>query len=160
MTLNALAKNINIKRSLEKYFYDKLKIDESFSVDWEGVKFDNTNVSEWLQPRILDFNSNYIGHASYTEYGEQANILFQVNIFVKKSSVSVSDRHYQIRDLIVGYFKIGQTIPIADHANDDQDVITYMKVRKIVDDRTLPEDQVLYQYVVSFEIDFTKATTR
>jgi hypothetical protein len=160
MTLNALAKHINIKRSIEKYFYDNLSVSEGLSIDWEGVKFDNKTVSEWLQPRIIDTLPLYVGHASTTEYGEQTNILFQVNIFVKKSTITVSDRHYKLRDVIVGYFTTGQEIPIADHDSDDQTVITYMKVRRIADDRPLPEDQNTYQYVISFEIDFTKATTR
>lgn len=160
MVLNALAKNVNIKRSLEKYFYDNLQVSEGFDIDWEGVKFDDTNSSEWLQPRIIDSDSKYIGHASATEYGEQTDLLFQVNIFVKKVSTSLSDRHYSIRDIIAGYFTIGQTIPIADHVNSSQTTITYMKVRGIDDDRILPETQNLYQYIISFNIDYTKAVTK
>ena len=63
-------------------------------------------------------------------------------------------------NLIVNYFKIGQQISIADHFSDDQTLITYMKVRGIDTDRTLPETQNIYQYVIAFNIDFTRATTK
>ena len=81
----------------------------------------------------------------------------------------LSDRHYQIRDLVAKYFKIGQKIGLYDY-DDDSSFLTWMEVRKFVNDFALEEgsddnmnnadvDQNFWQYVLAFEIDFTRKVT-
>jgi len=112
------ASRSNIKRSLEKYFNDNLNTIESFSINWEGLPFNNISVAEWLMPRIINFNSVYMRQGSATQYADDLNIMFSINIFVKKSNITVSDREYSIRDTISKYFKIGEIINIYDYSGD------------------------------------------
>jgi len=149
----------NLKRSLEKYFYDTIYTIEGLNINWEGVPFDDTAVSEWVQPRILDISSVYARQASSSKYGEISDVLFQVNIFVKKSGVTVSDRHYVIRDTIANYFGIGQSINLKHYIGDSSQ-LDIIKVRDIVNDSPMPEAQTLYQYIIAFELSYTRETNK
>ena len=114
MALTASAKRVNIQRSLDAYVHANLKTIEGLNVDFRGVPFDNAAVSEWISPRVLDITSSYAGLSSSTRYGEDSNILFQINIAVKKGGNTRSDRDLIIRDIVANYFKVGQDILVFD----------------------------------------------
>ena len=109
MTLNAGAMNTNIKMSLDAYIKDQVS---GVSIDFEGLPFNDTETASWIQPRIIDINSAYAGHSSGTEYGDESNILFQVNIFVKKSGVTITHKHYQIRDIVAKTMNLSPLIEL------------------------------------------------
>lgn len=158
MALGTTAQKANIKRSLERYFNDNLgPSGENFKIDMEGLPFETIDKDEWLQPRILDFASEYLRQASGTEYGSQVDILFNVNVFVTKSGTSYADRHYRIRDKVVNYFKCGQRIAISDCVSGSTVTVDYMKVRDLVTDRVVPDENFL-QYSLAWEIDYTEQT--
>jgi len=154
-----LGSETNIKRSLDKYIYDTIYSIENLYIDFEGIKFNDTDKSEWIQPRIIDIRSQFLRQSSATEFGEYTNILFQINIFVKKGWQTTSDRHIYIRDLILKYFKFNKQVTIYDYDGTLAD-IGHMTVRNIIDDFPLEERQNLYQYVISWEIDLTRHYTK
>ena len=161
MPLNPLAKAVNIKRSLEYYINLNLDVSESLKIEYEGVPFDSMAVTEWLTPRILDSNPVFVRQSSNTDYGENVNLLFQTNIHVKKSSITTSDRHYVLRDIIVDYFKIGKGIDISDWAGGSGTYTgEHLKVRNIVNDSLLPETDTTYEYILAFELTYTRSTTK
>uniref|UniRef100_A0A6M3IDV3 Tail protein n=1 Tax=viral metagenome TaxID=1070528 RepID=A0A6M3IDV3_9ZZZZ len=161
MPLNPLAKAINIKRSLEYYISTYLGTSESLKVEYEGVPFDSMSVTEWVTPRILDSNPVFVRQSSDTDYGEDVNLLFQTNIHVKKSSNTTADRHYVMRDIVVDYFKIGTEIDINDWASGSGTSLTeHLKVRSIVNDSMLPETDTTYEYILAFELTYTRSTTK
>jgi len=158
MALNASAKTFNIKSSLDKYCGDNLETTEGFAVDYEGLPFDETQVDEWVQPRIIDSDGVYTRQASSSRYGEETSILFQINIFVKKGSISNAARHYQMRDSVANYFKIRQDISIRDYDAGGTTTVDNFRVRNVNVDFPLPETQTLYQYAIAWDLVYTRVT--
>ena len=152
------ASRSNVKRSLENYFKSNLNAIENISIDWEGLPFDNVSATEWLMPRILDFTPVYMRQGSATQYADDLNIIFSVNIFVKKSNITRSGREYAIRDILAKYFKIGKVITVYDYSGDGSSDIGTMKVRDIITDSNLPETESLYSYVLTYLINSTVLT--
>jgi hypothetical protein len=152
------ASQANLKMSLDKYFYDNISTTENISVDWEGLPFDDNTVDDWVQPRIIDTIADYHRQGSSTEYGETANVLFQVNIFVKKGYTNTSDRVYRIRDIVAKYFKIGEDISLKDYINASAS-IGNMRVRHF-EDGLLAETGELFQHLCQVELDFTRLATK
>ena len=156
MSIVGTAKITNVKMSLDKYVGDNLGTTENLKVDFEGVPFDNTANTEWIQPRILDFGSTYNRQGSNTEYAESVDIFYNINIFVKKSGVTVSHRHYALRDIVANYFKIGEDIDIKNYAEGGTTQITNMRVRELVTDSPIPETNEYYQYSLAYNINWTR----
>lgn len=146
----------NFKMSLDKYCKDVLESNEGLSVDWEGLPFDTTGSSHWIQPRIVDTISEFHRQASGTEYGETANVLFQINIFVKKGFTNVSDEVYRMRDVIAKYFKVGEDITLKDYINAGAS-IGKARVRDFAD-QPIAETNEMYQHVCQVELDYTRVT--
>ena len=94
----------NIKRSLDKYVHRRIYEMDGLNVDFTGVPFDNTNYSEWVQFRIELNEWDFVRQASTTEYGSNLEITIEFIIYCKKSSLTTSDRHYRIRDIIMKHF--------------------------------------------------------
>lgn len=159
MGIVGTAKASNIKMSMDKYVSTNLATTESLPIDYEGVPFDNTANIEWIQPRILDIDSEFTRQGSNTEYSDSVDILYNFNIFVKKSGVTVSHRHYAIRDTIANYFKIGKDIDLKNYAESGSTQIANMRVRELVTDGPLPEDNEYYSYVLTYNINYTRLTT-
>lgn len=151
----------NLKMSLEKYVYDNIYIIKGIDIDFEGLPFDQTNKLEWIQPRILSVSSPvYCRQSSGSQYGEIVNILFQINIFVKKGEQISSDRHYRLRDLVDNYFKIRNAINIKNYIDDDSSNVGLVRVNELITDTALPESQNLYQYCLAWELYMTRETIK
>ncbi len=159
MALGNSASIVNIKRSLDKYLYDNLVSIEGLNVDFEGLSFSNIQKDiTWIVPRILDFDSTFYRQGSNTQYGENINILFQINIFTKQSSTTTSSEHYRVRDIILAYFKIGNDITIKNYVGDGLTTVDTMRIRS-VEDILLPEREEFYQHAISIEMEYTRLTT-
>jgi len=158
MTLNAVANITNIKRSLDFYCRANLNVAEELDVDFEGLPFDETSVSEWVMPRILDIDSTYRRQGSSTRYGESVNIMFQINIFVKKGGMRIANRTSTIRDMIVSYFRLKKDISLRSYLEGETTLLDSMRVRKIVTDFALPETETLYQHALAWNLVFTRLT--
>lgn len=153
------ASRSNIKRSLEKYFNDRLNLLESVSINWEGLPFDNISKTEWVMPRIIDFSPVYARQGSGTQYADDLNIMFSVNIFVKKSNMTKSGREYALRDIVAKHFRLGKTISIYDYSGDGSTEVGTMKVRDIITDSVMPESNEFYNYVLTYILNSTALTT-
>ena len=153
------ASRTNIKRSLDNYFKDNITSAAGITTDFEGVPFDEKNISEWVAPRIIDFISDFSRQGSSTQYADNLDIIFSVNIFVKKGSMTRSGRKYAIRDIITKYFKINKEIYIYDYSGDGSTNVGSMKVREIITDMSLPDTTELYSYSLTFVINTTALTT-
>jgi len=150
----------NIKMSLDKYVYDNLSASEGLTINYEGVPFNDTSCDSWIQPRILNISSDYHRQGSGTQYGEYTNILYQINVFTKKSGITTSHAHYTIRDQVANYFRVKQNIDIKDYINSGTTQLDVLVVRDIVNDNPLSEDNEYYQYVMAWELDYTRLTTQ
>ena len=149
----------NIKMSLDKYILDNLS---GVSIDFEGVPFDNTQTVSWIQPRILDMKNIFHrqSNSSGTSYAESVNILFQVNCFAKISGVTNAHKHYLLRDTVANNFPIGKNITIKDYSGASTVTICSMKVRTMINDSPMPQREGLLQYVVAWEIDYLRETSK
>ncbi|HDZ15273.1 MAG TPA: hypothetical protein ENH60_10310 [Pricia sp.] len=146
----------NLKMSLEKYCKDSLDTTEGLNVDFEGLAFDDTSVDDWVQLRIIDTISEFHRQASATKYGETANVLFQISIFVKKGYTNTSDRVYRMRDIVAKYFKVGEDIDLKDYINDGA-TLNKLRVRDFRD-QPLPETNELFHHICQVEVDYTRLT--
>ncbi len=158
MALDFGVQQANVKMSLDKYLLDNIS---GVSIDYEGLPFNDRETNFWLQPRIIDQTAQFHRQSnnSGTSYGETVNILFQTNIFVKKSGVTVSHKHWLLRDVVAGLFTIGKDITLKDYVSSGT-TITNMRVRDIVNDFSMPETDTIYQYVFAVEMDYTRQTTK
>jgi len=113
MTLDAVAQYTNVERSIEEYIKDSvLDVD----IDFYGLKFKEKDKTEWIRPRITSIDAEYIGRASASEYGESADVYLVIDCFTKKGHQTVADRHYELRDIVSDYFKIGEDIFVRGYA--------------------------------------------
>jgi len=161
MALGKQASMANVKASLDQYIFDSLGPEgEELNIDYEGLEFETTEKKEWIQPRIMDFNRDYLRQGSATEYGSLNNVTLNINIFVNQSGATLADKHYRIRDTIVNYFKVGQSISIKDHLSGatSPTTLNYLKVRRLITDRPIPSEDLL-QYTLTWEMDYTELTT-
>jgi len=147
---------VNVKRSLDKYIYDNLDVNQNMNVDYEGLPFDNIAINEWITPRIIDMPREYHRQGSDTEYAQTNNIIYSININVKKSGATTTDRHYILRDDVVNYFRIGQDISLRDYAASGSTLICYMRVRDLMEDSSLQDDNELLGYKVKVMLNFTE----
>jgi hypothetical protein len=152
--------SVNLKRSLDKWVYDNIKNTEGIPTDFEGLPFDNSGVSEWITPRITSQNRTFYRQGSATEYGQVDSVSFRVEAYAKKSGVTVSDRHYAMRDIVANYFRIGQDIPLVDYAGDGVSTICWLRVRESIEDAPLPETQEENKYGMEWKMDFTELTAK
>ncbi len=159
MALDANARMVNIKRSLDLYAKNNLSDTEKLDIDYEGVAFDNSGASIWVQPRILDISTDFYRSGSNTQYAEQTDLLYQITIFVGKSGVTTSDKHYMIRDAVLNYYKSGTSIGIRD-CIDSGTTVDYLVVRDLVTDLPLPEEQTYRGYALAWNISQTRLVTK
>lgn len=150
---------VNVKRSLDKYIYDNLDVNQNMNVDYEGLPFDNIVVTEWIIPRIKEMPRQYHRQGSDTEYAQTNNVLYDININVKKSGATTTDRHYILRDDVINYFRIGQDISLRDYAASGSTLICYMRVRDLKEDNPQTDDPDLMKYKIGLELDFTEMVT-
>jgi hypothetical protein len=158
MALNDEAKIGNLKRSIDLYCHTNLKTTEGLNVDFEGLPFNETEVNDWIQPRIFAETGMYYPGGTSTQYAEQVDVLLNVNIFTKKSGATTSERHYAIRDMVAGHFKIGQDITLYEESGTTS--LNKLRVREIVNDQSLPETNELLQYIYAVRMDFTRLTDK
>ena len=155
-----LALLTNVKRSLEKYIYDNLFTTEGINIDFDGVPFDDTEVSEsWLQPRIINIDRDYVRQASGSKYGNDTDIELSFGIFVKKSGTTLTHKHYLLRDTVANYFKVGQDIDLKNYAGN-RTRLTNMRIRSISTDSPEPETNTTLGYRVSWIINYTEEITQ
>lgn len=173
MALGQQAKIANVKASLDQYLMDNLgPYGEEIPIHFEGVPFETTGKSFWIQPRLVDISRVYLRQGSSTEYGTQNNLMFDISIFADSTGVSIADKHYRIRDTIMDYFKIGQLIPLKDHVSGatSPQTLNYMKIRRLITDKPMPGirnismgrrvfSESINQYSLTWEIDYTELTT-
>jgi len=145
MALNANGKFQNVKASLEKYIKDNLVTTEGLVVDFEGFPFEGTGRSEWIEERILGPGErDYHRQVSSTTTGQTTEIVLNFNIFVNPDKTTKTNRHYEIRDIVADYFKIGTQIDLYDFSNNDWTTsLQKMEVRDVITDRTIPDPSFL-----------------
>jgi len=147
----------NVYRSLNKYVRDNLYTTEGYAVDFEGLAFDDTSVDEWIQFRILTATREFHRQGSTTEYAHTNSLMLNFNTFVKKSGVTLTDKHYMMRDTISNYFKVGKGITMYDYVGSGT-TLCEMIVRRILTDTPLPETNELLSYNLTVECSFTEFT--
>ena len=145
----------NIKASLDRYMYDNFVTTESLTVDWQGSQgIDIEKVDEWVSPRIIGGGKTFVGNISSSTKGWNAEILLNINIFVKKAQLTTNNRLFVLRDTIANYFQLGQTVSIKDYDTGGYPIADTLIVRDIVTDQEVPvsletanvDNQLLLQY--------------
>ena len=146
MSLDQSGKIQNVKASVEKYIYDRLVTTSGLTIDWEGLPFESSGVSVWVQPRILGTgNRDFHRQVSGSTLGQTTQVLVNFNVFVNPELMAPrTNRHYQVRDKIANYFCIGKQIDLYD-VGDWASSLQKMEVDEIITDRTIP-DPDFYQY--------------
>jgi len=99
----------DIVSSFWKYLSDNFA---TCSIAWPGMEFDTTNVTEWLEPRLLAWRPwPYRGSVEYVEP------MFQINIFWKPQPSNLY-KGVEIADELRALFE-HQTIPVKDYGTGD-----------------------------------------
>jgi len=119
-------------------------------VQYEGVPFDDKIYNTWITPTIID-NADEKPYRD-NEVKQSANILYQIDIYTKKSASTSADFHYNIRDTVDSKFKIGQDITYSVSGT----VLARARVRELVDDFSFNKDPLFHRYVLSYEIDYNE----
>jgi hypothetical protein len=151
--VNEYSEITNLKRSIEKYIYDRLYTIDGYAIDFSGLPFDDALVNYWFQPRLVDIRRKHYRSSSNTEIGNDIEAEYAVRIWVKKSGSTISYQKYLLRDVLMKYFKTGQSIPLY-HYTGTSDLLTYIKVRDLLDDFPIPEDQTKTGYQISFLLNY------
>jgi hypothetical protein len=153
MALDKEARIENVKYSIERYLNDNLG--STYTFDWEGAPFETTGVEEWIQERVMGLGGgDYHRGVSTTQDGQTVPVLLSLNIFVNKEKTVKTNRHYEIRDDVYNYLKIGSQINFYDFASGNTSaVVQIMKVREIITDSPIPDEQ-FYQYNLTVSIDW------
>lgn len=153
MVLLDTGKFQNFKASVEKYTQDNLVTTEGLRVNLEGLPSESTP-DEWIDETILGIGEiesvRGVGGSVYANVNQP---MVNFNIFVKKQHTTKTNRHYELRDIVVNYFKLGDTINLYDFSTGDfTNVIQIMKVREIVTDQAIPStDFHQWTYAIAIE---------
>lgn len=148
MTLTAEGKYQNVKASIEKHIHTNLVGTEGLVIDWEGTTFEPANRLEWIQERILG-TGEIIQHRHVgAEKGRSSHVMLSFNIFVNRELTNKSNRHYEIRDLILKYFNEGDQVNLYDFENGDfTTILQKMTIREIITDQPIPDETYwMYNY--------------
>lgn len=153
MALSAEGKYQNFKASLENYVNANLVVTEQLAIDYEGVPFEEADYNEWVQVRIIGTGNWEDLHRSSSTRKKIAQPIVNFNVFVKPESTTKSNRHYQIRDIVAGYFELGSQIDFYDFASEDfTNVLQELTVKEIITDSPIPNDDFRqYNYTVGIE---------
>lgn len=143
----------NIKASFEKYIHDNIVMIEGLNVNFEGLPFESEGKVEWIQESMMKGGYDYHRQVDNENYGKTSVIMINFNIFVNKDKVKKTNRHYEIRDIIAEYFKIGTQVDLYDFSQADfNNSLQKMKLREIVTDQVISDnDFYQYNYTCSFD---------
>ena len=153
MALSNQGKVQNVKASLEKYIADNLSTTEGLTIAYEGFPFESSGVTEWVQENILKGGRSFHRQVDTTNIGQTTEVMINFNLFVDPSKTAKTNRHYELRDIVAGYFSIGKTISLYDFYNGEfVTSLQSMKVRDVVTDTAIPNDNYLqYNYTISID---------
>jgi hypothetical protein len=147
MATDATMSAENVKASLEKYMYDRFVTVHSLNVHWEGEKdIELGTVDEWVQPRILYGEPEFMGYVTSDKKGWNRPIMLNINVFLRKGSTNNMHRLTEMRDTVADYFDLNTEIPLRDYrvASASLDSII---VRDIMTDQQVPTgDQLYFQW--------------
>jgi len=141
MALTSQSKFQNFKASLDYYAKTNLVTASSLVVDFEGLPFESTAQSEWVQLRTLGSGDRaFQGNVGVSQKGTRSNVLVSFNIFVVKTDTLKINRHYEIRDLVAKYFGENIKIDLYDFENGNFTTsLQKMVVREIITDQPIPD---------------------
>ena len=147
MALLAHAKIQNVKASIEKYIKDNIETGQGISIDWEGSMFEEGDKNEWIQERILSGgNRDYHRSTDVDKEGQTTQIILNFNIFVNRQNTQKTNRHYELRDILFEYFKIGTEIDLYDFSSGNFNTsLQKMMITEIITDQPIP-DEAYFQY--------------
>jgi len=150
----------NVRASLDVYCNDNLVTTESLTVQWPGSAATGAGVNEYVVPRILTAvvePGNYHRQAGATQHGQTRSILFQISIFLRYGSTNNLRRLEELRDLVIQYFSVGQSIALKDYFTSPSSPATdqQLRVHRINTDQRLPVDEAGYeQWVLAWDIQY------
>jgi len=152
MALNNEASIENVKYSIERYLSSNLS---GVSFAWEGTPFESRGVPEFVQEQLLGVGTTlYHRQVGGEKEGQTAEVLLNLNIFVSMEGTTKTNRHYELRDTLYEYLKIGSQIPLYDFASGNTTTaIQTMKVREVVTDTPVPNPDH-WQYNLTVAIDW------
>jgi hypothetical protein len=161
MAVHATNSMINIKASIEKYFYENITVGESITTDFEGLPFESgsTAITSWVQPRLMEpTDPTWKPKATATTRGNLANVLLNVNCFVKKDWAGGATAHYTLRDSVANYFYSGVSIPLRDYVGGTtRPWSTLMVVANVATDTPIQGPELNHlQYNYSVEIEWIR----
>ena len=161
MTLESQGKLQNVKASVEKYINDTLVITHGLTVNYEGIPFEVASREEWVEETILGLGDfEYVRGVDSSHFGQLTTVLLNFNIFVNKEKTLRSNRHYEIRDVVFDYFKVGTTVDMYDFSNSNfVTVIQKLKVREVITDTPIPENNY-FRYTLTFGIEWLQKWDR
>ena len=127
MALKAIAKAENVIRSLQNYVQTQLGATFQGAaagdrIDWGGgVPFNDADLPEWLQPRLLAAVRPDGLRGPRDQAGDRGNELhwlYNLNIFVRPHDAANNFRILTLRDTVLDAFKVGTGITVTDYAGD------------------------------------------
>lgn len=145
----------NVKASIERYIQANLSGTEGLTIDYEGKSGEPFSSDEWVQERILGpTNHRYHRGIGGSRRGQGESIILNLNVFVNRQKTKKTNRHYEIRDLIVKHFYVGKDIDLYDFENGNFTTsIQKMRVREVVTDEPIPDDD-FFQWNYTVGIDW------
>jgi len=151
----------NLKTSIERHIRQKLELEEGFTIHYEGLNFEEDSSSEWIQENILSTNlEEQYDHKDHSGNRRKLVVVaLNFNIFVKKTSTTKTNRHYEIRDALGEYYNVGHTINLYDAVSENfSSSIQTMKIKEIITDEVIPSDDI-YQYNYTIGIEWLRKWT-
>jgi hypothetical protein len=133
----------NLQRSLDTYFATELS---TYQIDWEGVPFNDSELAEWLQPRLLEPVRRaelFYRQVSGEDRGQGIELFYNVNIFIRpRKFVPVNPyRLAQLRDTVLNVFTESTRIWVRDYEGDLTSMGT-LTVHAIATDRRVVDPRL------------------
>lgn len=157
MALDAEGHPANVKYSIERYLNGTCG--SSYTFHWEGTPAENTE-DEFIQEQLLNFSGGMyhrqVEEGSTNIQGETVPVMLSLNIFVKKTKTTKTNRHFEIRDDVLHHIHEGKTFNMFDYVGGNtSSAIAVLKFRDVVTDIPVP-DPDYHQWNLTVEFDWLR----
>lgn len=95
--------------------YLNTQLGGTYTIDWDGAEIDTESETQWIQPRYLEPQREFIRHYNSTERGHIVYLPLSVNIFIKAVAQTDIYKRQEIRDAVFAKFKPLTAIDFTDN---------------------------------------------
>lgn len=150
----------NVKASIESYVKDNLEGADGLTVGWQDMEFRTEDVDEWIEPSMVGSTRTFHRQVSSTQRGHTIDMLYQIDIFVKRFSALANEvinlnRLIEVRDIVLGRFVEHTKISLKDFTQGGNPEVGKLIVREVTTDQRNPSgDTDLLRWTIAVRVQY------